>query len=240
MTADEKQMLLSYLEKGGRMFITTDSETKALPNFEAVFEAYGVEREDGIILEADEQYYYSSYIMLLPNMLSHEITDAITQSDYRVYIPYAQGIKETASHRSTLTLASLLSTSDSAYAKVNVTESTAPEKADGDIEGPFSLGYAISEKNGDNETRIVWISSNAFLNDSFLTYGNLNLFLNSLKWMCELEENISVVESKNLSITNQLQITSGAGSIWNIVFIGIIPISSLIAGIAIWVRRKKR
>ena len=71
-------------------------------------------------------------------------------------MPYAQGIKKTDDVRDTVTINSLLTTSDSAYSKVDV-NSGAIEKTDDDIDGPFDLGVSITETlDNDKETQIVY------------------------------------------------------------------------------------
>ena len=74
-------------------------------------------------------------------------------------MPYAQGIKKTDDVRDTVTINSLLTTSDSAYSKVDV-NSGAIEKTDDDIDGPFDLGVSITETlDDDKETQIVYYTS---------------------------------------------------------------------------------
>ena len=80
-----------------------------------------------------------------------------------------------------------------------------------------------------------------FLDESFISYsGNLNLFLNSLKWMCDLEENISVVETKSLSDNGSLEVASTAFIVWGSVLTVAIPLAVLVTGVVIYVKRKKR
>ncbi len=238
-SADEKSMVVSYLEAGGNIFVmTTYSEAKT-PNLDALLESYGLQRQDGVVLEGNENNYYSNVVTLIPEIQSHEITDPITESGYAVLIPYAQSIVETASHRSTLELTSLLKTSGSAFTKDDISDGNY-EKTDGSLDGPFNLGYAMSETHGETTTRLVWISTGYFIDDNFLYVGNMNLLLNSLKWMCNLEQNISVIESKSLANSERLEVSAGDGILWNGIFIGVLPLACLITGLAIWVRRKKR
>ncbi len=239
-SGDEKEAILKYLSGGGNMLVMTNAKETNAPNFAAVLENYGVQKQKGIIIEEDQNAYYLYFNYLMPNIQNHEITGPITEAGYRVLMPMSHGIEETASHRGTLEITSLVTTSKDSYSKVNPTEENY-QKAEGDPEGPFNVGCAISETHGEVETRIVWFSTTYFLDDSLLAYtGNLNLFLNSLKWMCKLEKNISVIESKSLGGTDKLEITSGEGMLWNILFVGVLPVASVITGLAIWIRRKKR
>ncbi|NLO46237.1 MAG: GldG family protein [Clostridiales bacterium] len=240
ISTDEKDIILDYLGGGGNLLIMTSYKDNQTPNLEEVLENYGVQKQKGVIIEDDPNCYYYYYNYLMPNIQSHEVTDPILDSGYRVLMPMAHGIAETDLHRGSLELTSLLTTSKSAYAKDNPTEEDFA-KTDDDIGGPFSVGYSVSEVHGETETRVVWFSTTYFLDDSYLGYtGNINLFLNSLKWMCKLEKNISVIEPKVLVGTEKLEITSGEGVFWNIMFVGVLPAASIFIGLAIWIRRKKR
>ena len=69
---------------------------------------------------------------------------------------------------------------------------------------------------------------------------NLNLFLNALKWMCDLEENISVVETKSLTDYSTLEVDHSMSIAWGLLLTLAIPAAVLITGIVIYVKRKKR
>ena len=78
-------------------------------------------------------------------------------------MPYAQGIQKSEDVRDTVTIESLLTTSDSAYSKTDVNSGTL-SKEDGDVDGPFDLGVSITETvDTDKETHIIYYStSNTF------------------------------------------------------------------------------
>ena len=60
-------------------------------------------------------------------------------------MPFAQGITVGDAPRDGVNVSELLTTSDSAYAKVNM-NSDQIAKEDGDIDGPFALGVAVTQK----------------------------------------------------------------------------------------------
>ena len=78
---------------------------------------------------------------------------------YYVLVPYAQGIKKMDDVRDTVTINSILTTSDQAYSKTDLNSDTL-EKEDGDEAGPFDLGVSITETlDDDKETQIVYYST---------------------------------------------------------------------------------
>lgn len=82
-------------------------------------------------------------------------------------LPVAQGLTVSDTLADGLTVTKLLTTSDSAFSKLDGYDMKNYDKADGDIAGPFALGLAIDKalENG-LETKIVWFSSGALLDET--------------------------------------------------------------------------
>ncbi|MPM58337.1 hypothetical protein SDC9_105168 [bioreactor metagenome] len=140
-----------------------------------------------------------------------------------------------------MTITDLLTTSDSSYAKKNPSNITTTDKEAGDEAGPFALGVAITESVDGGTTHIVWYTTTNLLDDTvdkYVSGANLNLVANTLNWMCEKENSISIL-SKSLA-PEYLTIPSASGSLWSLVMIGVLPFGFLFAGLFVWVRRKRR
>ncbi|MGI6578562.1 MAG: hypothetical protein ACOX1Q_11265 [Eubacteriales bacterium] len=197
---------------------------------------------DGMVLEGDPNYCLSMYThYLLPKIDTHVITNPLRDGGYYVLMPIASGIMELDEKRDTVKIDKLLTTSDSAFSKVDVMNMTSAKKEEGDIDGPFSLGVAITDSADQVETKIVWFTSSSLLEpsiDEMVSGGNFDLFLNSLNWMCEREEKISIHPK---TIKNEiLMVPAAAATRWSILLVGILPAIFLIAGISVWVRRRRR
>jgi ABC-type uncharacterized transport system involved in gliding motility auxiliary subunit len=142
--------------------------------------------------------------------------------------------------RNTLTIEPLLTTSDQAYGRSADSEGTSMEKQEGDLSGPFSLAVAIEDRVYNlsaNETytaRMVVIGSSSFLNTGL--EGGSNLFMNSLNWVFEREESISI-RPKSLGI-QPLTITQTQLQIYGALAMIIIPLACLISGLVVWLRRR--
>jgi ABC-2 type transport system permease protein len=244
ISADEKDRLLSYLQSGGSMLLVTDPPKDAgMTNLYALMAEYGASAAEGIVLEGDSNHYaWGAPHYLLPNLTSHEITKPLIDGKYYVLLPIAQGLTVEGDLRDGLDVAKLLTTSDSAFSKIAGYAMENYDKADGDIDGPFALGLAITESlSGGSETKIVWISSAALLDDGAnqqVSGGNLDLFVNALDWMCAQEDSISI-RAKSMD-AEHLTIGSGAVSLLSVLIVGIIPLSYLGVGIVTAVRRKRK
>lgn len=244
ISEDELDAILEYLEDGGNAMIFSDYTGEEMPNFDSLLENYGVQRADGIVFEGDSQHYaMQMQYYLVPTVNSTDASTDSAASGYYVLMPYAQGIQTLEDVRSTVSISSILSTSDSAYSKTNLSSGTL-EKEDEDIEGPFDLGVAITEtidEEEGTETKIIYYSTAYILDssvDQMVSGGNSSLVMESLGWMTDTDENTSVsIASKSLEVS-YLTLTDYDASFWKIMTIGVIPGVFLVVGFLIWMKRR--
>ena len=242
-SSDEKDAIIEYLENGGKAMIFSDYTTEDMPNFDAILENYGVQRVDGVVFEGDNQHYAMQMpYYLVPTINSTDASSETASAGYYVLAPYAQGIKKLDDVRDTVTIESILTTSDQAYSKTDLNSSTI-EKEDGDVEGPFDLGVSITESlDDDKETQIVYYSTSNLMDsqtNQMVSGGNEKLIMESLKWMTDTEESASVsIPSKSLEVS-YLTITDYDAAFWKICTIALIPGLFLVIGFVVWIKRRK-
>lgn len=241
ISESERDALITYLENGGKALIFSDYTEESMENFDAVLQNYGVERTEGIVIEDDMQHYAQVPYYLVPTVNSAEAISDFASKGYYVLMPYAQGIRQTEGVRDTVTITSLLTTSDSAYSKVDV-NSGSLEKSSEDIEGPFDLGVSITETVDDKETQIVYYSTSNLMEtqvDQMVSGGNEQMIMSSLSWMCSSKETTTIsVPSKSLEVS-YLTLTAYDVSFWKICVMGLIPGAFLVIGFMVWLRRRK-
>lgn len=117
----------------------------------------------------------------------------------------------------------------------NETEESETEEGETDAEDVNTLAAETAE------TKLAVFTSSSLLDasaDQMVSGGNSKLFMNTLSWACGHTVTVSV-PVKSLSV-NYLTLTSASSSFWSIVVIGIIPGVFLIAGLFIWLSRRKR
>ena len=242
-SSDEKDAIIEYLENGGKAMIFSDYTTEDMPNFDAILENYGVQRVDGVVFEGDNQHYAMQMpYYLVPTINSTDASSETASAGYYVLAPYAQGIKKLDDVRDTVTIESILTTSDQAYSKTDLNSNTI-EKEDGDVEGPFDLGVSITESlDDDKETQIVYYSTSNLMDsqtNQMVSGGNEKLIMESLKWMTDTEESASVsIPSKSLEVS-YLTITDYDAAFWKICTIALIPGIFLVIGFVVWIKRRK-
>ena len=91
------------------------------------------------------------------------------------------------------------------------------------------------------ETRVAVFTSSSILDESanqMVSGGNYRLFINTLSWICGNEATVSI-PVKNIS-TEYLTVPAASASFWSILVIGVIPGGFLLAGLYIWLKRRKQ
>lgn len=242
ISSDEKDALLTYLQGGGKLLLVTDYTDTDMPNLAELMEYYGTALMDGLVLEGDSDHHMRGYnYYLLPDINSHDITQPLVDGGYYILMPLAQGITVSDELRDGLTVTELLTTSDSAYAKADGYNITTFEKEDGDVDGPFALGVAITEEVEGGQTGIVWLTTSYMFdsdNNMRVAGANNDLFLNALDWMCQRESAISI-RAKDLS-TEYLTVSSSSASTWSVILVAVVPLAFLAGGAVVTIRRRRR
>lgn len=244
LNEDDAQKLIDYLNRGGKIFLSTSYKehfSEEMPNLTKVLNYFGLSIGDGLIVEQDESMMYQSPLYLLPEVEADSLTQNVFGKTYDfVMMPYTQPILIDETEGVTVT--QLLSTSQSAYSKTGLNESGELKKADGDPEGPFAVGvHAEKALDSEKTAEIIVYSSDMLFTEVSNRYtmdNNLTLFTNAMSTMVGKTESISIpVKSYQAEVVTVPMASSVRLAV---LFMGIIPAASLVIGIVIWVRRKKR
>lgn len=238
--SDDKDKIISYLENGGNVIMITGVTDQEMPNFNEILQYMGLSVADGLVVDPDSKHYYQSPFFLLPDVEADTYTSGIYGNFY-VFAPYCQGIVIADEEAEGMTYTSFLSTSDSAYSKVSVSNSGDYEKEENDIEGPFSIGVeAVKEVENGEAVMVVFSCEQLFTDNANMVVSGANqmLFTNTVSGFTDHESSVSIpVKSYEVSQV----IMSDA----NIVLIGVLttvvlPLGCLLLGFIIWFRRRKR
>ena len=236
ISKEEADILSEYTENGGKLMVMAGpTEDGTLTNLYSLLSDYDISVVDGIVVEEDrDSYAFQQPYVLLPNMQSSEITDSLISEKYNVVVPISQGLQVgNDSHVTTL-----LTTSDTAFSKIDGYDLTTYEKEENDIDGSFALSVLI---NTDHNGQIFWVSSSYLLDDSYNAYSsgaNLDFAMNGLASLLGENDTIAI-RSKSLGY-NYLTISETVSTVLKIVMIGILPLSFVCAGIIIVVQRRKK
>ena len=251
LSADESEMLRSYLADGGKvMILFGDTSSAELPNLSEVLSEYGMEAADGYIADPT-RCYQGNYYYIFPELsVSGDMADGI--SSEMVLLTNAHGMNLVDPARDTISTTSFMSSSDQSYA---VTEETQEQ-------GSYTLGAVATEKieNSDEDTedtdggddeaadsdsaeteesRLTVISAGSLIDqsitDAFPQLENTKLFMNAVTANFEGVQNLSI-EAKSLG--TEYNTMQHVGLLSFLVIFGI-PAVILIGGFVVWFRRRR-
>ena len=251
LSADESEMLRSYLADGGKvMILFGDTSSAELPNLSEVLSEYGMEATDGYIADPT-RCYQGNYYYIFPELsVSGDMADGI--SSEMVLLTNAHGMNLVDPARDTISTTSFMSSSDQSYA---VTEETQEQ-------GSYTLGAVATEKieNSDEDTedtdggddeaadsdsaeteesRLTVISAGSLIDqsitDAFPQLENTKLFMNAVTANFEGVQNLSI-EAKSLG--TEYNTMQHVGLLSFLVIFGI-PAVILIGGFVVWFRRRR-
>lgn len=236
---EEITMIKQYLAAGGDAIWILDFVTPELPNFMELLAYYGMDVQEGLVLEGDSRHYmFQAPYVVLPTVYNTEITNSVRGKKY-VVMQSSTGILLREDKRDSLSIEKLLETSETSYIKPMQAETL--EKEDDDLQGRFCVGLKITEQAGEEEMRIAVYSAKFFLDDTLVansSYGNGDILLNTINIFTE-QENAVAVAAKSLA-EPQLTIASAEANRIAVTVAVIMPLCIIGIGIYVVVRRRKK
>ena len=244
MTESEVSLLKSYIDGGGRILLVTDVtsySTEEMPNLTSLAAHCGLSAYDGVVLEPDgSNRFYENRFNLVETLETNDITTVIANnpSSVIVYMPRAHAIVADEEYEGTMRVTPIIKTSDAAYI-IGAGESDR-ERGDDDETGEFWLG-AMS-RDSSSGAAFVWYSS-AFINSDeslyYVQYNNLNVYASSILTICNKSATISV-DSVYTNVNTALMMGDMTRNTLTVIILIALPISMLVAGFVIWLRRRVR
>ena len=244
----ERDVLLTYLDLGGKLILVTDYESFSeakMPNLAAVAKAWGLQAQAGLLMEGSTSNYMQYPFYLLPNVNAEsDVAMNLKSTNITTILPFAHGISKIAD--TDKFVEGVLTTSADAFvisdleARIDEWANTdtpqkAYEKQDGDPAGTFHV--AASAEDTTTGGKFLWVSSPFFITDEFYSY-NGELFMSALTMLCEKSSSISIL-GKAMQIQS-LAVSAAAKAFWGAVIIILLPVGTVVLGLVIWNRRRKR
>ncbi len=157
-TQEEAALLDDYLAHGGRLMLMSDY-TSQLGALEDVTAKYGMVQKGGLVLDGDDKHVYSTdyRYYLLPDVAA----TSYTAEDTFILMPIASALERGDVRRDTLSVETLITSSDKAYLKADTEHVSTLDYEEGDEEGCFALAMAATE----GETKLIWLDSTQLLSD---------------------------------------------------------------------------
>ena len=236
---EDAEKVTSYLEKGGNALIIPTMTEEEMTNFHAILDFYGVSEVDGTIVETDRDYYYQNPYYMFPEIAVSDVTAPLENG--LVFAPFSRGLTYEEESEETL-YTPLLTTSADAFSKKNVTDASNYEKEAGDVDGPFVVALEVKKPAADGGTSKAYVvggeSLFTVLADDMAPGNNVKLFASMISALADHESPVAV-PVKSLAMTN-LIFKAQTAYIAAVLCVIVFPLATLLTGLVIWLRRRRR
>lgn len=247
ISKEEKTLIVNYMKKGGKVLILLGDAKDKTPNLNGLFKEYGLEKEDGYIVNM-ERCYQGNYYYIFPEISGSEALMKGLETQM-VLMVNTQGFSQVDPARKTIQVTPFLNTSANGYA---VTEKN-------ETQGTYVIGAVAEEEvsdsskasketptDADSDSKkakktgtLTVLGSNTIIDsqitDQFTTLENLTLFMNTITSNFPDVNNISI-EPKDLTVAFNTPTHTG---LLSLLLIFGIPAVILIGGFIAWLRRRK-
>jgi hypothetical protein len=239
----EAEKILAYLQKGGRLLILADMQSgEDTPNLDEMLRSYGIRFDYGLAVEPDQNFTAGTPYFIVPNLVSHDITKSLIDKEMPPVLPFARGLSALETRRRTIEVTPFLNTSRQGYLRTDP-DNTSAYRLPGDIGGPIVMGMAAQDPQyvtgQEPQARIAAIACGSLLERIGVFSqipGNIELFMNSLFWLEERPDAVSV--SSKYLFAFPMQINSMHMIVFGAVFVVLIPLACFIAGFITWLKRR--
>jgi ABC-type uncharacterized transport system involved in gliding motility auxiliary subunit len=257
----EIDMLKAYLAKGGKVLFLLDPVLKPdqpqLTGLEALLKDWGIDAGHDIVLDVSGMGRLIGTDESVPVAASYPPHPITQNFNLITAYPLARSMTPVEGGSSGHTAQRIIETSKSSWAETDLKglASGKPAKLDdNDKKGPVSLGAAVSApatdsatkpdpKAADNqadkktETRVVGIGDSDFASNAALgVQGNRDLFLNTLNWLTQ-QENLISIRPRDPE-DRRITLTADQERLIFFVTVLIVPGLILLAGVQTWWRRR--
>lgn len=228
----ELSILREYMSDKGSIILTTSPYAAKFENLMSLTADYGLYGKCGYVYEEDAENYFGYKDMLLPDCAS--ASAYLNLGSYAASLVTAHPIIISDEEPSGISYVTLFKTSESS--RFSAQDDANNESAE-DPSGSYTLGVVAS----DASSSLVWISSSYFTESSVNSYvngGNNIFFVAICERLCGKLRSLSI-ESKAM-VEDSLVINSAQAIFWSGIFVGVIPLSVILIGVFVTLRRKRR
>ena len=236
----ELEKLDQFFSEGGNIIYLANPQSGTLPNLDAYWAEWGVRFENSLVMDSSRNLMYQ--LNVLPYLQETDLTQKLVSSDALAVTPNARPITvlwDTDEQWRTTSV--LLKTGDTSYAKDLTAGDISLDQEDSDEKGPFNVAVITTHDNINNEKEYsqVFFASLDFVSPTYLsnnTYLNQDLIVTVLNAFNPDTESI-IINSKNLA-TDEMSVQAWQATILFWALVIILPVTILIIGAFVWIRRR--
>jgi len=245
---NELETIRNYISEGGRVFLMVDPETA--PGLKSFLTEYGIQLEDDLIVDTVSRLMGGDYFM--PMVSEYEYHQITSKFRYATFFPFARSVSVAEEKPEGISVDILAKTSPNSWSERQLKETQVAFNKDKDKEGPISIAAVVTvepkeETKEEKETeetekikqegRLAVFGDSDFATNRYFNFsGNGNFFLNTVNWLTEEADLISI--QPKTSSPRTIHMTATQGRILFFVSLIILPLIVLVTGISVWVRRR--
>jgi ABC-type uncharacterized transport system involved in gliding motility auxiliary subunit len=245
-----------YLKAGGRALILKKDPTRDT-GLDDLLASYGLKTGRNIIVDRLSNAMFGDAFVpvVLTYEADHPVTKELAENRIASLFVFASGVETTNPSDAGITSRIVARTSPNAWGETDLESQALAFEEGKDLAGPVGVMGAASGKVGgsaapadpnvaadpnapaEKEARVVLVGDSDFASNAYLgTQANADLFLNSVAWLTEESDLISVrsKEKKPQPIT----LTRGKSNLLTAMTY-FTPLATVVLGVGIWVRRKR-
>ncbi len=258
LAESELKALKAFVDRGGKLLVQIDPFTA--PTVKEFLSQYGITVGEDVIVDQFSRVLGGDYLMpVVSKYYSHPITRDFTLASL---FPFARSIDVAEKPPQGVTVQKLGETGSGSWAETDKGELTRGKLTfdkGKDRQGPVPVGVVATvevkkatepstgKKTGEKEpekrptpgpARLVVYGNSGFASNNFLNFsGNRDLFLNSISWLAEEEDQISIRPREAKSTPIFLTAMQGRLAFWLPVVV--VPVMLLVSGTSVVLRRRR-
>jgi ABC-type uncharacterized transport system involved in gliding motility auxiliary subunit len=230
----EWDTIKNYIDNGGKALILLDPEHQE--DIARFLDIYHMTIGNDMVIDGSGVGRLFGAGPGMPLVTTYDQSIAITK-DFKMmtFYPYTSSViaKE---DKGEYDIKEILKTSNNSWAEVDYSVNPVALDKDRDIAGPVSIALLVEKKVGDKKLAIAVFGDSDFAQNGYWkTLGNSDLFLNTINYLAE-EEDLITVRPKDVDDRRVTLTQANVKTIFYLVVITI-PLLVVIAGVILYVRR---
>jgi len=242
LAPEEVEIIKQYLGNGGGLVylseppIISQVDPKTDPLEAYLAENFGITLGDDLVIDLS---YSQPVVAVSASYGQHAITAKM--NNLASILPTSRSVSLSSSESPNLIAQSLIQTSSNSWGETSKQELNDNQvKFDSAADLPAPVSVAAAVENSANGSRVVVFGDSEFGSDQvFNEYGNADMLMNAIDWAAHQDNliNLTPKQTTNRILVMQDNLTM------TMILLGTIfglPASFFVAGIVVWVRRRRR
>jgi len=230
----ELDSIKNYLDQGGKALVFVDPDhPQDLVNLIA---DYRIKVGNDLVLDASGMGQLFGAGPAMPLITTYNQDLAITK-DFNVMTFYPNTSSVTPMEdKEGYDIKEILKTSENSWAETDLSKPEASFDADADLQGPVIIAALVEKSIGENKMSLAVFGDSDFASNGYWkNQGNADIFLNTINYLAEEEDLISIrpkdVDDRRVTLTQ-----ADVKMLFYLVVIAI-PLLVIIAGVIFYIRR---